>query len=242
VLEPIQKGDNTKCATPIEGRIDTRLLEPPPSDLSQYQSDAVKCMTPIDCHIDTRPPDPPASGSSQYGYHAVTELPDAFILPSQKPVPRPGSLEALFLFFSSSKETDLLVRLTKSILDAKIFDDDFYETLWSAKEGPFDGLESLNRICRLQQGWNKFMRRDNEYRCAYPLILLFQAHEVDECECNVELNLNQGQSRKTGAFEKVAEISGKTAKDVKTEYRKCRNYLILAREMPGILLCLETPS
>jgi hypothetical protein len=237
----MRKGDSTKCVTPIEGRIDTCPQEPPVSDSSQCQSHAVRCATPIEYHIDTGPPDSPVSDSSQYECHTVAELLDTSILPSQKPAPCPGSLEALFLFFSSSKEPPLLARLTRSILDAEIFDEDFYEALWSAKEGPFDGLESLSRICRLQQGWNKLMRRDNEYRCAYPLILLFQAHEVDECQCNlanVELNLGTGQSRKTGAFEKVAKISGKKVKDVKAEYRKCCNYLTLAQEMPGVLLCL----
>jgi hypothetical protein len=237
----MRKGDSTKCATPIEGRIDTRPPEPPASDSSQCQSHTVRRVTPIEYHIDNGPPDSPVSDSSQYECHAVAELLDASILPSQKPAPRPGSLEALFLFFSSSKEPPLLARLTISILEAEIFDEDFYEALWSAKEGPFDGLESLSRICRLQQGWNKLMRRDNEYRCAYPLILLFQAHEVDECErnlTNVELNLSTGHSRKTGAFKKVAKISGKKLQDVKAEYRKCRNYLILAQEMPGVLLCL----
>jgi len=72
-------------------------------------------------------------------------------------------------------------------------------------------------------------------------MLLFHGHEVDECQSTCsELKVSTGRGRKTGAFEMVAKISGNTVKDVKADYKKCRNYLILAQEMPGTLFRLAS--
>jgi len=132
-----------------------------------------------------------------------------------------------------------LVRIVRAFNDAKALPERCYEELWSPKKGLFNGSESgLDRFRRLQRGRTKIMQHIIEYDCANRLGLMFVAHDVDHLSLmSADLKLGPGRSRKTAAFEKLADISGTELQSLKEDYKRSRNYFhLLEKAGPGTLL------
>ena len=114
-----------------------------------------------------------------------------------------------------------------------------YETLWSAKEAVFDGPEGglIGSFCRLQRGRNQMKQAISEYDCAGHLSLMFCANHVDYTVNAVERKLSTGHGRLTAAYKQLANGSATPEKDLKEDYKKCRNFFqVLDEEGPGWLL------
>lgn len=73
-----------------------------------------------------------------------------------------------------------LVRVVRGFVEAQALSLESYGTLWSAKNGIFDGFENgPSRFCRLQRGRRRIILGTAEYDCAARLALMFVNHDID---------------------------------------------------------------
>lgn len=135
-----------------------------------------------------------------------------------------------------------LVRVVRALVEAEALSPGSYETLWSPKDGIFEGSEDEpSRFRRLQRGRRKITLGAAEYDCAARLALTFVNHDIDHLSQDPknlkDLNLGRGQKRKTGAVELLARASDTPLELLKSDWSRSRNYMhLLVQAGPGSLL------
>ena len=81
----------------------------------------------------------------------------------------------------------------------------------------------------MYQGRKKIKEGSCQYKCADRLSLILIAHDVEQILNLATLELSAGQGRKTAAFMAIAKSLSMPVKDVKKDYKKSRNYMLLLK-------------
>jgi hypothetical protein len=135
-----------------------------------------------------------------------------------------------------------LVQAIEAIKSAARLPSRSYETLWSAREGLFDGTETGHEgwMCRLVRGRKRIKESRETLDCASRLSLMFAVQFVDYMEKWMGLPLKSGQSgitRRTSACKAVSQDWGiELKKVIKYNQRSGTYFYLLDKAGPGILL------
>lgn len=117
-----------------------------------------------------------------------------------------------------------------------------YRELWSSHtEHIFSrGSSAESRISRLFRGRRLIEREHQRFECASRLSLVFLSHDIEVVKSQ-DWKLGPGQSRQHAAVLSVAQHLGVEPNEIKREWRRSRNYMILLETCgPGSLLELGT--
>lgn len=117
-----------------------------------------------------------------------------------------------------------------------------YRALWSSHRQQIFSHASAaeSRLSRLFQGRRVIDQENHRFECASRLSLVFLSHDIEVVK-DQEWKLGPGQSRQHAAVLSVAHHLGVNPDEIKKEWRRSRNYMLLLEACgPGSLLELGT--